>query len=89
MTVDERELNRLKALNRANIMSKCFNEDVFDDFVLAMNAKYVKGASAEKLWDTACRKVKLTDEQQRWLENYLKNYNKELAWNESPPPNGW
>ena len=89
MQVDARELNRLKALNRANIMSKCFNEDVFDDFIQAINAKYVKGASADKLWNTACKKAKLTNEQQRWLWNYLDNYNPNLAWNQSVPPNGW
>jgi len=87
LDVDEREIDRLKAINRAVLMSKCFDKENFGYFIEAINNPNRK--EAESVFRRACSKAKLTDKQTRWLWNYLQNYNKDLAWNMSSAMNGW
>ena len=84
------ELDRLKAVNRANIMAKCFNKQWFAKFVDAINVNLEQDeATARPIFDQAASDAGLTQGQQEWLWNYLKNYQPGLAWNMSSSRNGW
>jgi hypothetical protein len=88
MEVEDHEFNRLKAINRAVLMSKCFNKENFDLFIAALNNPAKK--EAENVFRTAANKSGLTKPQKDWLWNYLQHYNPDLAWNQSAPiGNGW
>jgi hypothetical protein len=91
--VEEKELDRLKAQNRGYVMSNCFNKKCFDLFVKAINDSKIKEQKTEpeasSSWDVACKAAGLTVKQRKWLWNYLKEYDRDLAWNQSSAINGW
>ena len=74
-------------MDRAFLMSKLFRRENFEDVIEAINEPDKK--TAQKGFTIACEKAGLTEKQTTWLWNYLKNYNKELAWNQSSVKNGW
>ena len=95
VSIEEKELDRLKAENRANVMSRCFNKKCFELFVDAINDE-LKNLSYADLnkpgtkWSQACERADLEDPKQReWLWNYLKHYDSTLRWNQSSARNGW
>lgn len=92
--VEEKELDHLKAYRRAVIMAKCFEKkDAFESFVKAINDTNFQKKAQEpgpgSDWAQACNKAQLTAQQSKWLWNYLKEYDKSLAWNQSSAMNGW
>jgi len=87
LDINEMELDRAKAMDRAFLISKLFRREYFGEIIAAINATDTKTARAGVF--AACEKAGLTEPQTKWLWNYLENYKgKELAWNQSTM-NGW
>lgn len=75
-------------------MAKCFEKkDAFELFVKAINDanfhKKTQEPGAGTDWAQACTKAGVGSDQSKWLWNYLKEYDKNLAWNQSSAMNGW
>lgn len=68
-------------------MSKLFQKEFFDEVIAALNNPDRK--EAVSAFQNVAHKAELTPKQTAWLWNYLRNYNEELAWNQSTPKNGW
>ena len=82
------EIDRAKAMDRAFLISKLFRREYFDRVVAAINESDKK--KAVTIFGEACKDAGLTEKQMIWLWNYLKYYNKGLAWNSPAGPiNGW
>jgi hypothetical protein len=73
--------DRALAMDRALIMSELFQKENFEKIVKVINTPVPKGSvdTRQKDFMKACPDT-ITNEQKKWLWNYLKNYDPKHNW---------
>ena len=70
------EIDRALAMDRALIMSQLFQAEYFEQIIQIIN-----GSKDQGQFNKVCTAANITDTtQQKWLWNYLKNYDPTINW---------